>query len=99
MSDQRTYPVHPFKLNGEEAAALMRVLDSGRDRSGPDLFRRLLMEEFARLKAAERSNRPPPPPVMRTAEGGLIIDGVLFTKDERLTSMDDRIRPGGDGQR
>ncbi|MBX3205645.1 MAG: hypothetical protein KF764_11300 [Labilithrix sp.] len=76
------------------AGDLAAKLDSLIDEDGiaaPDLLRRLVSAEHDRRRAARKAAMPPAEPV-HTADGGIIIDGVLFTPDERLTSLDDRVR-------
>ena len=58
--------------------------------SAPDLLRRLVNAEYERRRAARKAAAKPAEPV-HTADG-IVIDGVLFTPDERLTSLDDRVR-------
>lgn len=76
-------------FTGEAARRLEDLADE--DGVAPsDLLRRLVGAEYERRRAARLAAAKPAEPVH--TEDGIIIDGMLFTADERLTSLDDRVR-------
>jgi hypothetical protein len=89
------------KLTVSLNEADLKMLDSMIDctpTSRAELLRQLLRAEFQRRREESRRRAAPQEPT-HTADGGIIIDGVLFTADERLftaderlTSLDDRVR-------
>ncbi len=77
-------------LSRDEDRMLERLMDDGLEETKSGAFRALLIAEFRRAQAA-RAARKPEAVVVHELDA-IVIDGVRFSKDEVLTSLDDRVR-------